>query len=203
MASDSLPIGTPSILLDPSTGLEFQNPTTAQFYNEIMAIWPDLYNKRAIIAPAGNGVDRFTGRFLGGWKHVEQSMSVIFATPFHERVLRRWVGSFVPILLGESTVPRIITRFFWAISTSLDLWEPRYRIKQVFYMGSALSDYKPQITSLAAADLVRLGEAIFRTEGQYYPRATVGDFTPYERKLSAISGRGGQFWDVRPLGVSV
>jgi uncharacterized protein len=189
-------------LLDPATGLEYANPATAKYYNEIYAIWPDLYNHKVNIAPAGNGVDRRTGRYIGGWRHVEQSLEVIFATPFHERVLRRWVGSFVPQLLGESTVPRIITRFYWAIATSIDLWEPRYRIKQVFYMGSALSNWSPTTSSLEAADLIRLGQAIFRQEGVYYPRGHLGDFTPYELRAYGLISRGGQFWDVVPVGAS-
>jgi hypothetical protein len=32
----------------------------------------------------------------------------------------------------------IIMRFFWAIMTAIDLYEPRYRIKQVYAMGQAL-----------------------------------------------------------------
>jgi phage baseplate assembly protein W len=168
------------------------------FYNELMAIWPDLYNQKVIIGPSGNGMDRKTGKLISGWKHVEQSIEVIFETPFHQRVLRRWVGSFIPHMLGESIVARVITRFFWAIATSLDLWEPRYRIKQVFFMGQALSTWAPQ-SSISAADLIRLGQAMFRQEGVYYPRGHLGDFTPYQRKFFGVVGRGGEFWDITPV----
>lgn len=183
-----------------STGGDIQLPIYAKdtpYFAEIAAIWPDLYNQKALISPVGNGVDRFTGRMLTGFRHVEQSLCVIFATPFHQRVLRRWVGSFVPMLLGETYVARIITRFYWAICTSIDLFEPRYRIKVVYYMGTALSEWAPQ--TMHVVDLVRLGEAIFRNEGVYYPRGHLGDFSPYERKYFGVAGKGGQFWDITPI----
>jgi uncharacterized protein len=166
------------------------------FFRTVNAIWPSLLNGQAIISPPRNGMDRKTGKMLSGWGHVEQSMEVIFATPFHERVLRRWVGSFVPSLLGETYISRIIMRFYWAIVSAIDLWEPNYRIKQVFYMGSALSGWSP-LTQGSAADLIRLGQAIFRQEGVYRPRAHLGDFTPYEQKQSALIGRGDTMWDIQ------
>jgi hypothetical protein len=183
-----------------STGGDINLPIFAKdtpYFSEIAAIWPDLYNQKAQITPVGNGVNRYTGQLLSGFRHVEQSLETIFATPFHERVLRRWVGSFVPMLLGETYVARIVTRFYWAIATSIDLFEPRYRIKVVFYMGNALSEWAPK--TLDAVALIRLGEAIFRNEGVYYPRGHLGDFTPYERKFFGLAGRGGNLWDVTPV----
>ena len=183
-----------------STGGDINLPIYAKdtpYFSEIAAIWPDLYNQRVQIIPVGNGVNRFTGRMLTGFRHVEQSLSVIFATPYHERVLRRWVGSFVPMLLGETYVARVVTRFYWAIATSIDLFEPRYRIKTVYYMGSALSEWSPK--GLNSVSLIREGEAIFRNEGVYYPRGHLGDFTPYERRYFGLAGRGGQIWDMTPV----
>ena len=58
-------------------------------------------------------------------------MLLIFSTKFHERVLRRWVGSFVPHMIGNNATENTITRFYWAIATGLDLWEPNYRIQRV------------------------------------------------------------------------
>ena len=186
----------------PSSGGDINLPVFAKdtpYFSEIAAIWPDLYNQKAKIAPVGNGVNRFSGKLLSGFRHVEQSLEVIFATPFHQRVLRRWVGSFVPLILGETYVPRIITRFYWAIATSIDLWEPRYRIKQVFYMGRALDDTWFPHTTIDVEALIRLGEAIFRNEGVYYPRGHLGNFQPYERKYFGLAGRGGELWDVTPI----
>ena len=169
------------------------------FWRTVNAIWPDLNKGRAAIAPARNGMDAKTGKLLHGWPHVEQSMRIMFTTPFHVRVIRRWVGTFVPQILGEDVVPRMVTRFFWAIATAVELWEPNYRIKQVHFMGDALkTDWNPA-TTLGAAELLRLGEAIFRTEGVYRPRAHLGDFTPYERRYSALTGAGGEYFDVVPI----
>lgn len=188
-------------MADPTSTESFTNlpyaPSAEPYFRVVNAIWPDLQNQRVTIAPARNGMDRRTGKLLQGWEHVEQSIEVIFATPFHERVLRRWVGSFVPHILGESTVPRIITRFFWAIASAIDIWEPNYRIKQVYYMGDALSkEWVPSLSTSSAADLIRLGQAIFRQEGLYRPRAHLGDSTPYEQRNASLVGYGTEFWDM-------
>jgi phage baseplate assembly protein W len=171
---------------------------SSNFFVEANAIWPDLQSGRAVIAPPRNGMDRFTGKLLSGWPHVEQSMEVIFATPFHQRVLRRWVGSFVPHILGESAVARIVTRFFWAIVTAIDLWEPDYRIQQTYIMGPALQNWSPQLQT-QVDQLLREGQVIFRTEGQWYPRGHLGDFTPYIQKASGLVNRGGNLWEVTPV----
>jgi phage baseplate assembly protein W len=174
-------------------GLPIEPPAATPYYRVVNAIWPDLLNQRAVISPARNGVNRNTGRMLQGWEHVEQSMLVIFATPFHERILRRWVGSYVPYILGETYVARIVTRFFWAIAVSIDLWEPNYRIKQVHYMGDALANWSPK--TLDAVGEYRLGHGIFRTEGVYRPRAHLGDTSPYQRRAVAVVGYGTEIWD--------
>lgn len=170
-------------------------PQATQFFVEANAIWPDLRSGQALVSPPRNGVDRRTGKLLQGWDHVEQSMEMIFATPFHQRVLRRWVGSFVPLILGRSGVERIITRFFWAIVTAIDLWEPDYRIKQVYMMGPAIDQWSPAMGT-DVNTMFRQGEAIFRTEGQWYPRGHLGDYTPYQLQMAGLVSRGGNLWDV-------
>lgn len=171
-----------------------------QFFNEINAVWPDLWKQRTVVAPARNGMDRSTGELLQGWDHVQQSMIILFETPFHERVLRRWVGSFVPRLLGENITPRIVTRFWWAIAEALDLWEPDYRIKQVYFMGNALSSTWSPFSTTPVSQLIRQGQVIFRCEGLYRPRAHLGDFTPYETRFIGLIGQGTGIWDVVPTG---
>lgn len=179
-----------------------QVASATPYFDVVNAIWPDLANQQANIAPARNGMNRETGKLMQGWEHVEQSMHVIFLTPFHQRVLRRYVGSFVPQILGESGVPRVITRFFWAIASAIDLWEPNYRIKQVFLMGSALdTTWAPPLSATSAANIFRTGEVIFRTEGVYRPRGHLGDFSPYERRLAGFVGEGGEIWDGVPINV--
>jgi phage baseplate assembly protein W len=133
---------------------------------------------------------------LSGWKHVEQSIRIIFATPYHERILERWVGSFVPRLLGESVVPRVITRHYWAMGTAIEHWEPRYKIKQIFFMGDALS--KQEGRFLDDADVIRVGQIFVRPLGVYFPRGHLGDFTPFERRAHGIAGKGSEMFDVGP-----
>jgi uncharacterized protein len=174
------------------TGLSPSNVTAI----EANAYWPGLAAQQVFISPPRNGMDRATGKLLQGWKHVEQSMEVIYATPFHQRVLRRWVGSFVPAILGNNIIQRVILRFFWAIASALDMWEPDYRIKQVYFMGNALDGYSPP--TMNVGDLIRIGHVIFRQEGVYYPRGHLGDFTPYERRQAGLVGAGGRLYDVTP-----
>jgi hypothetical protein len=196
MSNGDVPYGS---FTSTGTGTNLPTDPLAQPYFDVVnAIWPGL-RTQAYVAPARNGMDRRTGKLMQGWDHVEQSLELIFATPFHERVLRRWVGSFVPHILGESAVPRIITRFFWAIASAIDIWEPNYRIKQVYLMGDALSQWSPPST-LDAAGLLRLGQLIFRQEGIYRPRAHLGDFTPYVTRYNTTVGRGTDLWDVYPRG---
>lgn len=171
---------------------------SSTFYNLVNAIWPGLKDGQALVSPPRNGMDRFTGQMLSGWPHVEQSMELIFATPFHQRVLRRWVGSFVPHILGESAVARIITRFFWAIVTAIDLWEPGYRISQTYLMGTAINGFSPQ-DQLATSNvnlMLREGQVIFRTEGMFYPRGHLGDFTPFDQRSAGLVNNGAGFFDI-------
>lgn len=171
------------------------------YWRTINAIWPDLINEQAFISPPRNGMNRYTGKLLQGWDHVQQSMTIIFQTPYHERVLRRWVGSFVPMILGESILPRIITRFFWAIASALDLWEPGYRFNRVYFMGDAMQTWSvgdPYLNKIiGVAELVRKGQAVFRYDGQWLPRGHLGDFTPSTQKSSTLIGTGTTMWDLQ------
>ena len=181
-----------------------------QFYNEVNAVWPDLWKQKTYIAPARNGMNRYTGKMLSGWDHTQQSMQIIFETSYHERVLRRWVGSFVPRLLGEEIVTRIISRFWWAIGEALDLWEPNYRVKRVYFMGNALNQTWASPTGqkvlgdvvdprqISMADQIRLGQVYFRNEGVYRPRAHLGDFTPEQLRYYGAISQGGGLWDIVP-----
>jgi phage baseplate assembly protein W len=179
---------------NPTTGVNYP-ATSNQFYATVNRIWPDLINRNSNISPPRNGMNKYTGKICQSWEHVEQSMSTIFSTPFHERVLRRWVGSFVPSLLGENYIARIILRFYWALASAIDLWEPDFRITQVQYMGDALAGWSP--LPLASADeLIRQGQAIFRNMGVWRPRAHLGDVTPYQQKNIEMVGRGNSQWNV-------
>lgn len=144
---------------------------------------------RIILAPVRVGMNRKTGKIMLGWDHVQQSMWVILMTRYHERVLRRWVGSFVPHILGESAVPRIITRFFWAIASAIELWEPNYRITRVRIKERA------DQTSLTSAEELRRGIMTNRLDGVHRPRGHLGDTTPEGRRSAGLVGRGSGLWE--------
>lgn len=169
-------------------------PLPITFYDPTLAQWPDLMHGRVPLAPVRVGVDRTTGKMLIGWDHVVQSMGVIFATRFHESPLRRWKGSFVPHILGESAVPRIITRFYWAIASAIDLWEPNYRVKRVRIANRSNTTFVDADSLTSAAEL-RAGKVTFRNEGIYRPRGHLGDETPEGQRKIGFVGRGHGVWD--------
>lgn len=141
------------------------------------------------MAPVRVGMDRKNGKLLMGWEHVQQSMWVILMTRYHDRVLRRWVGSFVPHILGESATPRVITRFFWAICSSLELWEPNYRITKIHI------EKRDDNSVLTSAEELRQGHMSNRLEGVYRPRAHLGDFTPEKRRSAGLVRRSSGLWE--------
>jgi phage baseplate assembly protein W len=162
--------------------------TYKTWYEPQYYAWPELSQQTVILAPVRVGVDRETGRVKVGFPHVTQSMSVIFSTRFHERVLRRWVGSFVPHILGENSIDRVITRFYWAIATSIDLWEPNYSIKLIRIARRADN------TELTSADELRIGELQTRNEGIYKPRGHLGDPTPESRRSFGVISSAQAGW---------
>jgi phage baseplate assembly protein W len=112
------------------------------------------------VTSPGTGLDRRTGAILTGWPHVQQSLEVIFSTRIGERVIREWFGSMVPAMLGENLTVDTVLRTKLAIWVAIELWEPRFRVTQV--------------KSLTAT---RLGEYRLEIEGEYRPRAHLGDFS--------------------------
>ncbi len=165
-------------------------PTTAQLYNPAYEAWPDLRQETKLLAPVRVGVDRTTGKVIVGWKHVLQSMTVIFQTRFHERVLRRWVGSFVPHILGENTIERTVTRFYWAIAVSIELWEPNYAITRVRVSRRA------DDTELTSVNEIRQGHLQTRNEGIYMPRGHLGDRTPEQMRSIGLIGSASTGWSI-------
>lgn len=160
-------------------------------YDPNLDIWPDLRNGRVVLLPSRVGVDRKTGKMLIGWDHVLQSMQVIFSTRYHERVMRQWVGSMVPHLLGESMVPRMLARFYWAIISAIDLWEPCYSVQRVnVQIGS-------QDQQLSSIEEIRTGKLTTEMIGVYRPRGHLGDDTPDDKRIVGIIGSEYHTWDLR------
>lgn len=173
---------------------------TPTFYDPKEDIWPELRQETVVLAPVRVGVDRRTGKIIVGWRHVLQSITVIFMTRFHERVLRRWVGSFVPHLLGEIATDRNITRFYWSIAGAIDMWEPNYSITRIRIQSRESTVGTTAIAapedSLTSADELREGHLSTKTEGVYRPRGHLGDPTPETRRIIGLIGSG-SMWAAR------
>lgn len=125
----------------------------------------------------GTGIDRRSGQVLTGWPHVEQSLQVIFTTQFGERIMRRWFGSFVPELLGRNMTNATILRFWTAVCTAIDLWEPRFRVTKITPYGSAMD--------------LRTGKIGFAIIGVYYPRGHLGDYSIFVRNTLNVGTDAG------------
>lgn len=166
--------------------------TTLQEWEAWTSIWP-VAEKTKAVAPVRVGMDRRTGKMLTGWQHVEQSLEMLFATRFHERILREWAGSFVPHLLGENITGATINRFWWAIISACDLWEPDYAIKQIF-LRNALGS--PEFANPTNTNGIRRGDISFAYQGVYMPRGHLGDNTPETSVASDMTSRGDGVWRV-------
>jgi phage baseplate assembly protein W len=131
------------------------------------------------------GINRDTGKLLDGWGHVAQSLQVLFSTHYGSRVMRRYFGSEVPPLLGENLTPRTVTRFLYAIVVAIELWEPRFRVKQIVVNPDGNS-----------VEQLRAGRLSIAVHGEYRPRGHLGDPTPARGDYVIAIGAG-------PTGVKV
>ena len=121
------------------------------------------------------GIDAATGSIVTGWEHVIQSLRDIFDTRFGSRIMREWYGSFVPNLLGRLITPNEVTPYFAAITSAIEQWEPRFRV-----------------TRIEVVKVTRDGQLHVFLEGEYRPRATLGDFTVEgARRLDAYANPDG------------
>lgn len=105
-------------------------------------------------------MDGATGLWISGFDSMMASIGRLLTTRYYERVLREYVGSPVPALLGELANPRTVIRFRWAVALTILLFEPRF---------------VPKVISMD--DLDRTGAASFTIRGIFRPRAHLGDLT--------------------------
>jgi phage baseplate assembly protein W len=121
------------------------------------------------------GLDATTGGIITGWDHVVQSLADIFATRFGARIMREWYGSFVPNLLGRLITPDEVVPYFAAVTSAIEQWEPRFRV-----------------TRIQAVEVTRDGQLHVFLDGEYRPRAMLGDFTVEgARRLDAYANPDG------------
>ena len=158
-------------------------------YDPTLDMWPDLKEGRIVLSPVRIGMDRYTGKMLTGWDHVIQSMLLIFSTRYHERVIRRWAGSFVPHLIGENATDMTIARFYWAIATGIDLWEPNYRIQRVRIAK------RGDGSVLTSPEELRTGHLTTAMDGVYRPRGHLGNDAPEVRRSVGLVSRGYNIWE--------
>jgi uncharacterized protein len=121
------------------------------------------------------GINRLTGKPLGGIDHVKQSLQVVFTTRLRSRIMRRMFGSDIPALLGMTLTKSNILKYSAAVILAVELWEPRYKITRVSFDQSVNTESK-----------IRLGALAMKIEGYYLPNALSGDFTPDTSSPSSL-----------------
>lgn len=114
------------------------------------------------------GISAETGKALGGWDHVVQSIRVILTTAIGTRVMRREFGSELMSLIDAPMNDRVLLAIYVATANALARWEPRFRLTDV------------AVTSAAAT-----GTLTLTLLGRYYPRGHLGDFTEYRDDQAA------------------
>jgi uncharacterized protein len=106
------------------------------------------------------GVDRNTGKWLGGWAHVVQSIGVIVSTAIGTRVQRRQFGTEEAPLIDRPITESEVLHAIMAIAVALDKWEPRFRLVRC-----------------VIKDANEMGKLVLQIAGVYYPRGHLGDFS--------------------------
>ena len=109
------------------------------------------------------GINRRTFAVLSGWDHVVQSVEVLFTTRLGERVMLRHFTGGVADLLGRLLTPSLLSAFRVVIAMSIDLWEPRLKVRRVEFLGSV--------------EEIRQGHLKVVIQVDYRPKGHLGDFT--------------------------
>jgi phage baseplate assembly protein W len=77
------------------------------------------------------GMSRTTGKQLGGFDHLRQSIEDILSTPIGTRIHRRDYGSRLPRLVDRPINRSLVSELVAATAEALDRWEPRLKLEQV------------------------------------------------------------------------
>jgi phage baseplate assembly protein W len=109
------------------------------------------------------GIDRHTFRPIDNFRSALQGVEVIFITRLGEMVMLREFGAGLIELIGRLVSEHLMAAFQQLIATAIDLWEPRFRVRQIRFEGSA--------------EQIRLGVAKFGIEAEFRPSGHLGDFT--------------------------
>lgn len=109
------------------------------------------------------GVNRRTGKPIDNLSSAIQSVEVIFSTRLMSRAMRRQFAGGIIELLGRLVNPQLFAAFQVLISASIDIWEPRFRVRRLIFNGTA--------------DELRLGNVEFGIEVDWRPNGHLGDET--------------------------
>lgn len=102
--------------------------------------------------------DRATGTTIYGWAAVAHSVREGLLTDFGVRIMREYFGSLVPRALGRNLTPPLLAGLNASIAAHIDMFEPRFKVTRVL-----------------PVELTRLGILQIEIEGEYRPRALLGD----------------------------
>ncbi len=119
------------------------------------------------------GLNRLTGKRISDWPHCQQSMNDIFTTPIGTRVQRRNYGSLIPMLMDRPQTSDMLIEFTLAVSSALELWEPRFIAEQVTLEKASAEGNVEMIVS-----------------GIYYPYGHLGDYSVQENQTGRFALEG-------------
>lgn len=77
------------------------------------------------------GTDAKTGKPLGGYAHLQQSIRDILTTPLGSRVMRPEYGSRLFDLLDAPINPMTLLEVYAATAEALRRWEPRLKVERI------------------------------------------------------------------------
>lgn len=103
-------------------------------------------------------LDPAGGAEITGWEVVARSIERLITTVWGQRALREHVGSNVPAALGRNLTEETVLDLWIGIAMVIELFEPRFQIKRFL-----------------PVEVSRTGKLRLRIEGEYVPRALVGD----------------------------
>ncbi len=82
------------------------------------------------------GIDRHTGRAIGGTAHLAQSILDILTTPRGSLVMLRDYGSDLPDVIDQPLNGETLIDAYQATAEALDLWEPRIDLARIHLVAA-------------------------------------------------------------------
>ncbi|HUN10665.1 MAG TPA: baseplate assembly protein [Rhabdaerophilum sp.] len=123
------------------------------------------------------GMDEATGKIVTGWDHCQMVIRRALTTRPGALVLRRRIGSRVPLLQDENMTAEAVIRLYVAIAEALapsnpNWGEPGFRLRSIRLVG---------LNSAGQIGLVLTGD--------YYPNGHLGDYSVKETGSTTLPVR--------------